>query len=63
MNSQHALNLADGWKRRCLPVIVVLAAVIALSFYFLGALLCRYSKSHYDYLTSAPASVQRATSA
>jgi hypothetical protein len=57
MNSPQALNLGDGWKRRCLPVIVVLAAVIALSVYFLGAVLCAYSQSHYDYLTRAPASL------
>ena len=55
MNSPHALNLADGWKRRCLPVIVALAAVIALSVYFLAAVLCAYSQSHYDYLTRVPA--------
>ena len=55
MNSPHALNLADGWKRRCLPVLVALAVVIALSVYFLGAVLCAYSQSHYDYLTRVPA--------
>jgi hypothetical protein len=58
MNSPHALNLADGWKRRCLPVLaamVALAAVIALSVYFLGAVLCAYSQSHYDYLARVPA--------
>jgi hypothetical protein len=55
MNSPHVLDLAQGWKRRCLPVIAVLAAVIALSLYFLGAVLCAYSQSHYDYLTRVPA--------
>ncbi len=55
MNSPQPFNLADGWKRRCLPVIVALAAVIALSMYFLGAVLCAYSRSHYDYLTQVSA--------
>jgi hypothetical protein len=58
MNSPHALDLADGWKRRCLPAlvaVVTLAAVIALSVYCLGAVLCAYSQSHYDYLARAPA--------
>ncbi len=55
MNSPHILDLTHGWKRRCLPVIVALAAVIALSVYFLGAVLCAYSQSPYDYLTRVPA--------
>jgi hypothetical protein len=66
MNSPHALDLADGWKRRCLPALVALvalAAVIALSVYFLGAVLCAYSQSHYDYLARVPAVSSPADSA
>jgi len=58
MNSPHAVDLAPGWKHRCLPVLaalLALAAVIALSAYCLGAVLCAYSQSHYDYLTRVPA--------
>lgn len=54
MSEPHMIQHADGWKRRWLAAVLVLAAVMGLGI-FLAAVLCAYGQSHYDYLTSLPA--------
>jgi hypothetical protein len=50
MSKLHLVAFADGWKRRWLLAVAVLAAFLVL-WIFLAAVLCAYSQSHYDYLT------------
>jgi hypothetical protein len=48
-------DIADVWKRHWMILaILVLTATIGLGVFF-RSVLCAYSQSHYDYLTSAPA--------
>jgi hypothetical protein len=58
-HNHHPLELANLWKRYWILAIVVLAAVIGLGVGF-RSVLCAYSRSHHDYLTSRPTLAQPA---
>lgn len=54
MTHPRVLEMADVWRRHWLLTVILLAAAIGLGM-SLVAVLCAYSQSDYEYLTSVPA--------